>query len=62
MDACFEKPFRSEIMQQITARWLPNPTRARGPRNHPPALLNASADRPPRPGASRQGLCENDPG
>ena len=57
MDACFEKPFRAEIMQQIARQWLADTPQAhpRLKRNEPLAALNASGDRPPRPGAFPQG-------
>ncbi len=56
MDACFEKPFRAALMQQIIQRWLSGPSRAHAAGSGPIAALNASGDRPPRRGASPQGL------
>ena len=56
MDACFEKPFREALMQQIANRWLSWPSREHPAGNGPIAALNVSGDRPPRPGASPQGL------
>lgn len=61
MDACFEKPFRDEIMQQILVRWLTDAghPRTRLARQEPLAVL--SADRPPLRGASppgQSGTCQ----
>ena len=50
MDACFEKPFRDEIMQQITRRWLSDSAQTPLGRHTPLTALKASGDRPPRPG------------
>ena len=54
MDACFEKPFREALLQQITHRWLSGPCRDRPVGSG--TTLSASVDRPPRPGASPRGL------
>ena len=56
MDACFEKPFREEIMQQITRQWLSGPGRKHEAGSGPLAALTASADRPPRRGSPPRGL------
>lgn len=56
MDACFEKPFREALLHQILARWLPPAAvRSRRSQSVPVAVLTASADRPPHPGASPRG-------
>ena len=47
MDACYEKPFREETMDQIVRQWLPDPAEP---------MLTVSPDRPPLRGASLQEL------
>lgn len=55
MDACFEKPFRDEIMQQIARRWLSDSAQTSLERHPRLTALRASGDRPPHPGVYPQG-------